>query len=96
MPSRRAKAYRAREIRRLIAEFKAQGCRACGEDEPCCLTAHHLDPTKKQFSLSPAALIRSRIGLQAIRAELASCVTLCCNCHQKAHHAKLEIPCTQS
>jgi hypothetical protein len=96
MPSRRAKAYRAKEIRRLIQEFKAQGCRVCGEQDPCCLTAHHLDPAKKRFSVSPAALIRSRIGLQAIRAELAGCTPLCANCHQKHNHAKLEIPCTQS
>jgi hypothetical protein len=92
MPSRRAKAYRAKEIRRLIQEFKAQGCRVCGETESCCLTAHHLDPAKKQFSLSPAALIRTRISLQAIKAELAKATVLCMNHHRMVHAGIIECP----
>lgn len=92
MPSRRAKAYRAREIRRLIAEFKSQGCRVCGETEPCCLSAHHRDPAAKEFSVSPAALIRTRIGLQAIRAELAKTACLCLNHHRMVHAGIIECP----
>lgn len=64
----------------------------CGEQEPCCLTAHHLDPGDKEFSLSPAALIRTRISLQAIKAELTKAVVLCMNHHRMVHAGIIECP----
>lgn len=75
----------------MIANFKCDGCVACGESEPCCLTIHHLEPECKKFSLSPSVLIRSKIPLSAINRELACAVVLCGNCHQKLHAGKLEL-----
>lgn len=76
------KRYR-REVVRLIAEFRANGCALCDETESCCLTAHHLDPSKKEFEVGGA--ISKRISPNRVRTELVKCVCLCANCHAKVH-----------
>lgn len=71
------------EGRKLLEDFKAEGCKLCGEKELCCLVAHHLDPELKKFSLGDA--IRTKLSPAKISKELEKCVCLCANCHMKLH-----------
>jgi len=74
--------------RERIREFKAAGCILCGEQEVCCLVAHHMDPAGKEFNLSAAT--KMGFGKSRIEKELAKFVCLCMNCHAKVH-AGLEV-----
>lgn len=71
------------ESEELVLAFRAQGCALCPEVEPCCLTAHHLDPSTKKFSVGDANFLR--ISPKRLKEELAKCVCLCMNCHAKVH-----------
>ena len=74
-------------VRALVSEFRSQGCSLCGEADPVCLDAHHLDAGKKDLSIARMATMRwSRARAQA---ELAKCVCVCANCHRKIHAGKL-------
>lgn len=77
-----------KDVRDLIAAFKAHGCKICGETQQVCLSAHHLDPGGKEFSLGNAA--RQKLGRERVIAELAKCVCLCHNCHAKVHAGLIE------
>jgi hypothetical protein len=55
----------------------------------CCLSAHHIDPTEKDFALGAAA--SSKVGVDKIRAELAKCICICENCHRKVHAGLITI-----
>ncbi len=70
-------------IQQRISEAKAGGCTLCGEKEPCCLSFHHREPAKKEFSIGNA--YARAISLTRLAAELAKCVCLCHNCHAKLH-----------
>ena len=76
-------------IRELVAAFRATGCQNCPEKEPCCLTAHHLDPKKKDFNLGNA--VHRGFSLLKVKRELAKCICLCMNCHAKVHAGKVDI-----
>jgi hypothetical protein len=39
-----------KQAQRLIEEFRVNGCKLCPESSYCCLSAHHLDPSLKEFS----------------------------------------------
>jgi len=73
----------------LVAQFRASGCRLCPEKEPCILTAHHLDPEKKDFNVADA--IRRRYHVERVKRELAKCVCLCMNCHGKLHAGVIQL-----
>ncbi len=72
--------------RKLVAEFKKNGCRVCDERDPDCLCAHHKDPSKKKFTIG--RLTGLRPTPESVKKELEKCICLCCNCHTKLH-AKL-------
>lgn len=55
-------------------------CVKCGESHIACLDFHHLDPNKKEASIS--RLINSTKKLQQ---EIEKCIVLCSNCHRKLH-----------
>jgi hypothetical protein len=88
---RDVKARNKVKVQKLIADFKSAGCQApnCSEKERCCLTAHHLDPKKKEFSLFRAA--STGISAKRVEAELVKCLCLCMNCHAKVHAGKIRI-----
>jgi hypothetical protein len=67
----------------VVAAFKSHGCALCPEDDPCCISAHHVDPKQKEFEIGR----RSGQGYSAdsISAELQKCIPLCENCHRKVH-----------
>ena len=70
----------------LIAEFKAGGCIACPESDPCALDCHHLGDKDM-----PISQMRG-MSEKRVKTELAKCVVLCANCHRKHHAGKLDLP----
>jgi hypothetical protein len=40
------------ECKEAIDLFRQNGCIVCEEKESCCLAAHHIDPTKKDFEIA--------------------------------------------
>lgn len=60
---------------------KTQICLNCGENESCCLTFHHTDPSTKEFEV---AAMTSQ-AWSRIEKEIKKCVCLCANCHAKVH-----------
>ena len=70
-------------IKEVVAEFRRKGCAICREMEPCCLSAHHIDPSEKEFTIGEAMKISCSIDM--LKAELLKCVCLCHNCHSKVH-----------
>jgi hypothetical protein len=69
-----------------IEEWKIQGCIKCGEKRHYVIDAHHLDPTKKNFSIGTS--IR---GVNVTKLELEKCIPLCSNCHREFHYLKSTI-----
>lgn len=72
----------------LLAEFRSSGCWSCGETDPVCLEAHHVDPTKKHEHVSHLMGASQKL----LRQELAKCVCVCANCHRKIHAGKIAVP----
>ena len=57
-------------------------CAKCGEKRIRCISFHHKDPDKKDFTIG-------RIGkssLDVIKREISKCVCLCLNCHYEFHY----------
>lgn len=67
----------------LLLAFKANGCIRCGEKDPVCIDAHHVEPSNKSFTLVRKNADRSE---KSWIAELDKCVPLCANCHRKEHN----------
>jgi hypothetical protein len=62
-------------------------CEICGESHPACLDFHHIDPSRKKFSVSAK---RDRPSLKQLQEEIAKCQVLCTNCHRKEHYKAKE------
>ena len=86
--SRRANKRARQRSGLLLDKFKANGCLLCKEKEKCCLCAHHLDPSEKEFNIGTAGRV---LAFERFVKELAKCVCLCHNCHTKVHAGKLQI-----
>lgn len=79
-------------------QIKARGvqalggkCILCGQVyEDCCFDFHHLEPTKKEFTISQMNTNGARSWLN-IRDELKKCTLLCSNCHRLVHNGYKEI-----
>lgn len=56
-------------------------CVKCGEERKCSIHFHHIDPSKKEVSLSHGS-----IGKARIQEEVKKCVCLCANCHEEFHY----------
>jgi len=69
-----------------IDEWKSQGCVKCGDKRHYVIDAHHLDPTKKDFSVGTS--IR---GINVTKLELEKCIPLCSNCHREFHYLNIKI-----
>ena len=70
-----------KEIREYIVSLKDESCcLLCNEDEPCCLSFHHL--RDKKFKIAD---LSTGYSLQSFKEEIAKCVILCENCHRKVH-----------
>ena len=51
------------------------------------LEFHHIDPTKKEFSISQIRLCKMN---EKIKKELDKCDLLCANCHREIHEKLVE------
>jgi hypothetical protein len=60
-----------------------QGCMRCGIRDPRVLEFHHLDTTKKEFSI--ADYYYSQYGIDRLEQEIAKCAVVCANCHRILH-----------
>lgn len=62
-------------------EYKGGKCVNCNYSK-CnrALTFHHLDPNKKEFTIS-----KKSVAWETMRIELDKCVLLCANCHAEEH-----------
>jgi transposase-like protein len=70
---------RRRRVKEILVREAGGACRLCGDSRYAgALQFHHVDPTKKAFSLSSRGLARS---LAKAREEVVKCVLLCANCH---------------
>ena len=55
----------------------------CGYNRcPGALEFHHMDPTKKDFSISVDGMTRA---WSKVKDELEKCVLVCANCHREIH-----------
>lgn len=73
--------HRHLKIKETINEWKSEGCNKCGDKRIYVLDAHHLDPTKKDYTIGDAST-----GLNKIQQELEKCIPLCSNCHREFHY----------
>ena len=72
---------RRREIKIKAIEYKGGKCEHCGLiDSPEVYDFHHLDPSKKDFSVG-----KQQKAFETIKKELDKCILLCSNCHRKVH-----------
>lgn len=80
------KKYKPRvETMLFYREFKSMAsCVHCGEDHDKCLEFHHVKPKDKKAAVS--TLVWYGATIEAVRAEIAKCIVLCCNCHRKIHN----------
>ena len=63
-------------------DYKGGKCIKCGYNKyDGALDFHHLDPSKKDFSISK----RKNCSLETIKSELDKCILLCRNCHAELH-----------
>jgi hypothetical protein len=62
-------------------------CEICSENHPACLDFHHINPSRKKFSVSAK---RDRPSLKQLQQEIAKCQVLCANCHRKEHYKQRE------
>lgn len=86
----RRRARRHKIVAAMISAFRANGCINCREEAECCLVAHHIDSTQKDFALGVARW--SAHGRKRVLRELAKCVCLCANCHTKLHANVIKLP----
>lgn len=80
--------HRKRKKEKLITMFGGK-CKICGYNHYLgALQFHHLDPSKKLFSLSVRGLSYS---LETCINEAKKCVILCANCHAEVEAGLLSI-----
>ena len=80
---------KSRHKRRIwFINFKSKlYCQMCKEKFIACIEFHHIDPSKKEFSLSAF----NQYGKKTIMKEFKKCIVLCSNCHNKIHFVRDEI-----
>jgi predicted transcriptional regulator len=74
---------RFRRFKKKCVDYKGGKCEKCGYDKYIgALQFHHLEPAKKEFSLSK---VRSHEFNDKIKIELDKCILVCANCHFEIH-----------
>ena len=77
---------RQKNLKIKAVNYLGGKCASCGYNK--CVEAldfHHLDPNKKEFSISQA----KSHSFSKVKPELDKCVLLCANCHREEHAAIL-------
>ena len=79
---------RQRKLKQQCVEYKGSKCLICNYDK-CInnLQFHHLDPSKKEFSISHS---KSR-SFNVLKSELDKCILVCANCHGEIHAGLINI-----
>ena len=81
---------RRRKLKLEIIEHFGGKCCVCGYDKyPGALAFHHLDPTKKDFSIGAKGNTKS---LENQLKEAEKCILVCHNCHSEIHAGVITIP----
>lgn len=71
------------QLKSLCVAYMGGKCKLCGYDKyQGALEFHHIDPCKKDFSISMA---NSRVFNDKIKQELEKCILVCSNCHREIH-----------
>lgn len=74
---------RRRKLKQLAVEYKGGKCQKCGYDKFVgALEFHHLNPAKKDFSISHDG---HTMSWERLKIELDKCILLCSNCHKEEH-----------
>lgn len=76
------------ERNRMVLEYLGGKCCVCGYDK-CkeALDVHHLDPSKKEFTISHNLALK----WETLKKELDKCVLLCSNHHRELHAGLIEL-----
>lgn len=81
--NREAVKKRRRELKAMAVDYKGGCCENCKYNN--CIDAlefHHIDPTKKDFSISAKGITKS---WEKVKKELDKCILVCANCHREIH-----------
>lgn len=80
---------RRKKLRKMALDLKGGKCEICGY-ERCgrALNFHHLDPSKKDFSIGTQGYTKS---WDTIKNEVSKCALVCANCHMEIHEGLLKI-----
>lgn len=74
---------RRRKLKALVVEYMGERCHRCGWDEhQSGLIPHHVDESKKSFSIGTGGQTRS---WEKNKQECNKCILLCANCHHVIH-----------
>ncbi len=65
----------------MLLYLKGKKCVICGESDIRTFEFDHIDPSKKEFSISQA--VRLGYAWPSVKNEIAKCRILCANCHKK-------------
>jgi len=85
-----AVAKRRRKLKSMLVEYKGGKCIICGyKKTPWAMDIHHVDNSKKSFSMSTRGLTRS---WERLKKEADKCVLLCANCHREIHAGLVQLP----
>ena len=71
--------YRAK---RDFIDSQRTKCVKCGDTRFYLLDFHHLDPSKKEFTIG----VLRKGNLEKIQREIDKCAVLCANCHREFHY----------
>lgn len=73
---------RQRTLKIEAIKLKGGKCQICGYGKcPASLDFHHLDPSKKSFSIGQF----KTFNLEKLKIELDKCILVCRNCHGEIH-----------
>ena len=76
------------EKKTAMFEYVGASCKLCGYDRCTdALDFHHLDPDKKDFSISKMG----NMSLPKILKEIDKCIMVCANCHREIHAGLLQV-----
>lgn len=79
------------ENKRKLQEVKSNAkCAKCGESRGYVLDFHHIDPDKKEYTISHMVANHYNFESEEIQKEIAKCIVLCANCHREFHHFQFE------
>lgn len=74
---------RQRVFKKQCIEYKGGQCEKCAYSKcDAAMEFHHIDPSKKDFSISSMKLTTFS---ENIKAELDKCILVCANCHREIH-----------